>query len=374
MIFIIGSGINGLSIANKLLSKGFEVTIFEFEKKGKSSKAAVGMLAPLIESKPYENRLFKLMLESKKLWNKFSKQISEVSNIDIEFKKNSSLMIANDYGELEKLKFKKKFFEKQGFQTKLLNKKQTLDKEPYLSENVESSLLCNNQDQVNTQLLLKSLEKSFIKKGGIFEKKSKVSKIFNDNKSVGIIIDEKKKIASQIVLAAGVWSYEIIKESFNLSIPLKPVKGVNLSIKSPKSESLIKHNLWFNNIYVAPRNNGEILIGATEEEKGFETIINSKEVYYLTKNLWENLPFTEDFEILGFSSGLRPVTFDGMPVIGNFDYVSKDIIFAFGHYRHGVLLAPITAEIIYECIKKKKTSENFSAFSPNRYIFNKENS
>ena len=368
MIFIIGAGINGLSIGNKLIDKGFKVKIFDFQQKGESSLAAVGMLAPLIEAKPHENELLDLMLDSKKRWLNFAKKTTRDSKINIGFNQNSSLLIANNYNDIEKLKFKKKFIQKLGFKTNLLNRKQTLEIEPLLSEDVQASLFCEGQDQVNPNLLKKSLKKSFLQNGGVIVTKGKINKIFvNKKNSVGVSVDQNNFFAEKIVIASGVWSHKIILDSFDISIPLKPVKGVSLRIKSPKNNELINHNLWFKNIYVAPRNDGELMIGATEEEKGFETIINPKELYYLTKNLWENLPFTENFEIVSFISGLRPTSFDGLPIIGTLDSVSKNIICAFGHYRHGVLLAPITADMVYDCIVDNNNNKKISSFSPNRY-------
>ena len=369
MIFIIGAGINGLSIGNKLISSGFKVQIFDFQQKGESSLAAVGMLAPLIEAKPYENELLNLMLDSKKKWLHFAKKANQDSKINIDFKQNSSLLIANNYNDIEKLKFKKKFIQKLGFKTNLLDRKQTLKIEPLLSEDVQASLYCEGQDQVNPDLLKKSLKKSFLENGGVIETKQKINKIFVKKNRVGVSTNQNFFFAKKIVIASGVWSHQILLDSFGISIPLKPVKGVSLRIRSSKNREIINHNLWFKNIYVAPRNNGELMIGATEEEKGFETIINPKELYYLTKNLWENLPFTENYEIVSFISGLRPTSFDGLPVIGTLDSISEDIICAFGHYRHGVLLAPITSDMVYNCIVDNKKNKKFSSFSPNRYDF-----
>ncbi|MDC3091185.1 FAD-dependent oxidoreductase [Rickettsiales bacterium] len=370
MIFIIGAGINGLSIGIKLVNNGFKVKIFDFQLKGESSLAAVGMLAPLIEARPYEDELLNLMLDSKKRWFNFAKKIIHDSKINIDYKQNSSLLIANNYNDIEKLKFKKKFIEKLGFKTDLLDKEQTLKIEPMLSEDVQASLFCKGQDQVNPILLKKSLLKLFRAKGGIIETKKKISKIFLKKNKVGVLLGQKDFFASKIIIASGVWSHQILLDSFDLSIPLKPVKGVSLRIKSQKNKQLINHNLWFKNIYVAPRDNGELMVGATEEEKGYETFVNTKEIYYLTKNLWENLPFTENYEIVNFTTGLRPTSFDGLPIIGTLDFISKDIICAFGHFRHGVLLAPITSDIVHNCIVDDNKNKKFFPFSPNRYHFN----
>ncbi len=366
MIFIVGAGINGFAIGFKLLSQGFDVKIFDYEQVGEPSSVAVGMLAPLIEAKPYELSLFNLMLESKNQWLNFSKKLTIDSKFDIQFKKNSSLMIANNFDELEKIKFKRRFIESIGFNVEMLDRDKTLRLEPLLSENAYASLFCKEQDQVNPKLLRESLKISFLKNGGKIEKQ-KINKVLFEKNKVGVKLNNQKIFASKVVISSGVWSNQIIENSFKISLPLKPIKGVTISIQSPKNAELIKHNLWFKNIYVAPRNDGKIIVGATEDERGFETIINTREIYYLTKNLWENLPFIQDYEIIEFKSGLRPGTCDGLPIIGSINHISKDIICAFGHYRHGVLLAPITSEIVCSYISEEKIPEKFKCFSPNRF-------
>ena len=112
MIFIIGAGITGLSIGNELLSNGFDVHIFDHFIDGEATLAAVGMLAPLIEAKPYEENLLDLMQESKMLWKEYSRKISTDSKIDVGYQENSSILVANDRDEIQKLMFKKNFLNK----------------------------------------------------------------------------------------------------------------------------------------------------------------------------------------------------------------------------------------------------------------------
>ena len=367
MIIIIGAGLIGLSIGNELLDDGYEVNILDLKKKGEASGAAVGMLAPLIEAKPYEEELFRLMQESRAIWSKYSESIEKYSNLKTGYIENSSLLIAKDYDELEKLKFKKNFIKKIGHDAILLDKSQTLEIEPMLSEDIYASLYCKGQSQVNPQSLKCSLIKAFLKKGGGFFEKKLIDKlIFRDSK-VGVSIKNEESFASKIIIAAGAWSYQLLHDSFGISIPLKPIKGVSMRVKQLNALKKIKNNLWFNNIYIAPRINGELVVGATEDEKGFEDKINVGEIYYLTKNLWESLTFADEFQILSFNSGLRPSSYDGMPVIGKLDIVSENIICAFGHFRHGVLLSPITAKIISKTLKGIKLKNLYKSFSPDRF-------
>ena len=199
MIIIIGAGLIGLSIGNELLDYGYEVNIFDFKKKGEASGAAVGMLAPLIEAKPYEEELFQLMQESKSIWFNHSRDLEKQSDLVTGYIENSALLIAKDSDEFEKLKFKQNFIKKIGHDTKLLDKSQTLEIEPLLSENIYASLYCEEQSQVNPILLKKALANSFLKKGGsVFGKKS-VNKLVLKNNKVGVSLRNEVSFASKVI-------------------------------------------------------------------------------------------------------------------------------------------------------------------------------
>tara|TARA_E500000178_G_scaffold354965_1_gene425841 strand:+ start:778 stop:1881 length:1104 start_codon:yes stop_codon:yes gene_type:complete len=363
MIFIIGSGLIGLSIGFKLITNGFEVTIFNYDDSRESSLASVGMLAPIIEAKPSEEDLFNLLELSKKKWEEYAKKISEHSSLEINFKKTSALMVANNFDDLQRLKFKQKFFLKLGKNIDFLDREETLKFEPNLNDNVQGSLYCKSQDQVNPINLKMCLKDCFLKNGGKIINKN-IEKIIFENKKVGVSYDGEKFYSDKIILAAGAWSQKVLKRSFSINISSKPLKGVSLNLSCNNNQK-ITHNLWFRNIYIAPRDDNEIMVGATEDDRGFKSGINIDEIFFLVKNLKESLPFTEELEIKSLNSGLRPASYDGLPIIGTIDEISKSIICAFGHYRHGVLLSPITAELVYDVIMGKKINQSLS---PTRFL------
>ena len=170
MIVIFGSGIIGLFIAKKLLENKKKVLIFDtLDVSANATSASVGMLAPLIETKPYENQLLSLMIDSKKLWDKDFKE-NKLANL-VGLKKNFSLLIAKDLDELEEIKFKKQFISRIGYETQILDKKETLKIEPNLNSNIEGSLLFNEHNQVEPKLLEFFLKKKILSMGGIIKKK-----------------------------------------------------------------------------------------------------------------------------------------------------------------------------------------------------------
>ena len=362
MQIIIGSGIIGLFIGYKLLKEGQKVTIFDINNSENSStNAAVGMLAPLIEAKPGESELFNLMIKSKKMWNKL--RSDEVFSNEVDLKKNSSILIAENYDDLQRLEFKKKFFSQLGFNTELLDDHDTQKLEPNLNSNLVGSLFCEDQNSVDPLKLKRFLKKKIEILGGKFQNFKLLEKIYFSNNK--LIIQNKKFSAENIVIACGAWTNKLIKNSFNFDLPMIPLKGVSFLLDGGKK--LFNNNVWFKNIYVSQRANHMIAVGATEEDKGFEHSITLDEIYYLTKNIWESFLDVENLKLVDIKSGIRPGTFDGYPIIGKVGQISKNILCAFGHYRHGILLAPVTAEIIYNEIMNHKKFPEKKFFSPERF-------
>ena len=360
MIAIIGSGIIGLFTAHKLLKQGKKVKIFEYKNnEGNSTDASVGMLAPLIEAKPYEKELFELMIKSKKIWDNFLRD--KKFTLKTGLKKNSSLLIATNSDEEESIFFKKKFIEKLGFYPKIFSHEQTKKIEPNLNSNIKCSLFLEDNNQTNPELLKYYLKRKIIKMGGEILAYDQISDIsFTSNK----LIFKKKKIDfEKIVIACGAWSNDFLKNKIGIEFPMRPIKGVSMIFEAKKK--LFKNNIWFKKIYVAPRENNQFAIGATEDEKGFEKFVTLDEIFYLSTSIWEYLPQIENFRFLKSISGLRSLLNDGNPVIGSLKK-NKRVICAFGHFRHGILLAPITAEIVSNYVFGKEIKSNYF-FSPNRF-------
>ena len=361
MNIILGAGIIGLFIGYRLLKKGEKVKIFDAKDLTvAASKASVGMLAPMIEAKPKESELLELMINSKKIWDK---KYNNEEFKKIGLKKNSSLLIAENIDDMERLKFKRKFFDELGFKSEFLNKKQTEEIEPELNSNFLGSLFCENQNQVDPIVLRKFLISQIHLLGGKIVniksiKKIKIKKNF-------IELDGKKIKARKIIIACGAWSGELINRSFNLLFPIRPIKGISMLVDAGRE--LFKNNLWFRNIYIAQRENNILSIGATEQERGFDENIRMDEVYYLTKNIWESFVDLESMKLIDIKCGIRPGVIDGYPIIGTLDKISEDLICAFGHYRHGLLLAPITADIVSDYVLEKKIDDKTKFFSPQRF-------
>ena len=250
--------------------------------------------------------------------------------------------------------FLKKIYRKIRFLSKDIKfSEQTKKIEPNLNSNIKCSLFLEDNNQTNPELLKSYLKKKIKKMGGEVFVYDQISDItFTSNK---LILKKKKIDFEKIVIACGAWSNDFLKNKIGIEFPMRPIKGVSMIFEAKKK--LFKNNIWFKKIYVAPRENNQFAIGATEDEKGFEKFVTLDEIFYLSTSIWEYLPQIENFRFLKSISGLRSLLNDGKPVIGSLKK-NKKVICAFGHFRHGILLAPITAEIVSNYVFGKEIERN----------------
>ena len=187
-----------------------------------------------------------------------------------------SLCIAQDRDEFEEIKFKRDFLKKLGYETEMLNKSETLIREPNLNSNIEGSLIFNQHNQVEPDLLKNYLIKKIKKMGGLIKKYKSIRKFnFINNK---VEIGNSVFLAEKLIICCGAWSNQLLEKSENISFPMRPVKGISMIFETDKN--MFNNNLWFRNIYIAPRKNNNLAIGATEDEKGFEEEVTLDEIFF----------------------------------------------------------------------------------------------
>mgnify|MGYP003709468773 FL=1 len=150
-------------------------------------------------------------------------------------------------------------------------------------------------------------------------------------------------------------------------MPIRPVKGQMVCLKIPKNISLLKHILWRENVYLVPRNNSDLIIGATEEEMGYDKSLTVGGIYNLLKIAREVLPAIEDLSIVESWSGLRPTSRDDAPIIGPSKKL-KGLIYATGHHKNGILLAPLTSSVIKNYYLNGNIGNDFNNFEPGRFV------
>ena len=370
MILIIGGGIIGLSIAWRLIGIGKKVIIIDKKNLGKeASWAAAGMLSGRLDLKPCEKKLLPIFEKSHLAWPKFAEELENKSGKSIGYKKEGTLRVACDLHEEKKLKNNYDFLKNNKVNITWLSGDKIRDKEPYVSNNVLSGFFSPEDHHVNNRYILDALI-TILKKNKnncIFKENTEVEKIItNKNQVIGVKTNNEIIKTKEIIVCSGAWTSKIknieIKE-----VPIRPVKGQMVCLKVPKNISLLKHILWRENVYLVPRNNSDLIIGATEEEMGYDKSLTVGGIYNLLKIAREVLPAIEDLSIVESWSGLRPTSRDDAPIIGPSKKL-KGLIYATGHHKNGILLAPLTSSVIKNYYLNGNIGNDFNNFEPGRFV------
>ena len=370
MVLIIGGGIIGLSIAWRLIGIGKKVVVVDKRNLGKeASWAAAGMLSGRLDLKPSEKSLLPIFEKSHYAWPKFAKELENKSGKRIGYRKEGTLMVACDINEEQKLKNNYNFLKNNNIDVSWLSGNKIREKEPYVSNNVLSGFFSPEDHHVNNRYILDALITIL--------KKNKNNCIFKENTEVEEIITDKDQVigvktrneiikTKEIIICSGAWTNKIknieIKE-----VPIRPVKGQMVCLKMLKKTSLLKHILWRESVYLVPRDNSDLIIGATEEEMGFDKSLTAGGIYNLLKIAREVLPAIENLSIVESWSGLRPATRDEAPIIGPSKKI-KGLIYATGHHRNGILLAPLTSNVIKNYYLNGKIENDFNNLRPGRFV------
>ena len=370
MVLIIGGGIIGLSIAWRLIGIGKKVVVVDKRNLGKeASWAAAGMLSGRLDLKPSEKRLLPIFEKSHNAWPEFAEELENKSGKRIGYRKEGTLMIACDINEEQKLKNNYNFLKNNNIHVSWLSGNKIREKEPYVSNNVLSGFFSPEDHHVNNRYILDALI-TILKKNKnncIFKENTEVEKIITDKDQViGVKTRNETIKTKEIIICSGAWTNKIknieIKE-----VPIRPVKGQMVCLKMPKNISLLKHILWRENVYLVPRDNSDLIIGATEEEMGFDKSLTAGGIYNLLKIAREVLPAIENLSIVESWSGLRPATRDEAPIIVPSKKI-KGLIYATGHHRNGILLAPLTSNVIKNYYLNGKIENDFNNLRPGRFV------
>ena len=370
MVLIIGGGIIGLSIAWRLIGIGKKVVVVDKRNLGKeASWAAAGMLSGRLDLKPSEKQLLPIFEKSHHAWPKFAKELENKSGKRIGYRKEGTLKIACDINEEQKLKNNYNFLKNNNIDVSWLSGNKIREKEPYVSNNVLSGFFSSEDHHVNNRYILDALI-TILKKNKnncIFKENTEVEKIItNKDQVIGVKTRNETIKTKEIIICSGAWTNKIknieIKE-----VPIRPVKGQMVCLKMPKNISLLKHILWRENVYLVPRDNSDLIIGATEEEMGFDKSLTAGGIYNLLKIAREVLPAIENLSIVESWAGLRPATRDEAPIIGPSKKI-KGLIYATGHHRNGILLAPLTSNVIKNYYLNGKIENDFNNLRPGRFV------
>jgi glycine oxidase len=354
-VAIVGGGVIGLSVAWRARARGLSVTLLERGEIGRgTSYVAAGMLAPVAEAEFGESgrAALELGLRSAELWPGFAAELEQASGVGVGLRRTGTLVLARDADEARELERQIAFRESLGLRTNRLRASETREREPALAPTMRLALEAPDDHSVDPRLLLVALRRACEAAGARLREHAPVARVELDEAGTrvrGVVLEDGERVAArQLVLAAGAWSGELEGLPAEARVAVRPVKGQLLRLRDPAGPGLLERVVRFERGYLVPRADGRYVLGATVEERGFERHATAGGVYELLREAHEVVPGVSELQIEELCVGLRPGTPDNLPVIGG--GALEGLTWATGHHRNGVLLAPVTAELVVEAL------------------------
>ena len=366
-VAVVGGGIIGLSVGWKLLQRGFGVAVFERDSVGSgATQAATGMLAASAEVEPGEDDLLPLTLASQQLWHGFAKELEQASGQAVDYRREGTMVVALSRDEVDRLRFRHDLQTRLGLDTVWLSGSAAREREPGLRPNVSGAIFCAQDHQVDARKVAAALAAALRKAGGqIFEDTRVMSLERSGGRVTGIATEAQTYAARTVVLAAGAWSPDLVQ---GLELPVRPLKGQSLALRMDMKTPALTHVVWTEQIHMAPKGDGRLIVGATVEERGFDTANTAGGLFALLEAVRRVLPSVEELPIDEIWTGFRPTSLDDAPILGESGI--DGLVIATGHHRNGILLAPVTARAISGLIADGRMDGPESTFTFQRFRHN----
>jgi glycine oxidase len=374
-VVIVGGGVIGLSVARALSWRGVDDLLL-LERGGlgsESSFAAAGMLAPQAEADGADD-FFHLSCRSRDMYPAFAEALRDESGIDIQLESTGTIYLAfsdHDVSELEK---RFAWQTKAGLTLQLLSGEEARRLEPAISESASAALKFPRDIQVENRLLISALAAANEKKGVRMVTGATVGSLRIDRRGLTGVETSLGLVSTKtVVIASGAWTPflgltdESGQRATGKTLPdfgIEPVRGQMLCFES--KPGVVRHVIYSPRGYVVPRMDGRMLSGSTSEYAGFDKSVTDDGVDSIHAAAHEISPRIGALPLRSSWAGLRPRAADGLPVLGPYAEI-EGLSYATGHYRNGILLAPITGELLAAAIVDKEHSDLLSSFSPNRF-------
>ena len=366
-VAIIGGGVIGLSCAFELARRGKSVTVIERETVGfGASTVAAGMLTPSFEVELTPPSLVDLQLDSLRRYPQFIAEIEAASGLSCGYREEGTLWVSRHRDDELELDHIRKIQEERGLPARRLTGREVRQIEPYVSPRAIGGLLVESDHQVNSRTLMVALQAACEAVGVTIRDNTGVTTVERTRGRLELTLQEASGdstlSADQVLLAAGVWLENGLLTPLP-TIGMRPIKG---QIVHLKGQPLAKHVLRNSDIYLVPRSGGELLLGATEEEQGFDMQPTAGGTLDLLRYAFEILPGIYDLYVSEIDVGLRPAVTDHQPVLGPTNV--EGIYIAGAHYRGGVILAPSTAHWMADLMTTGQVPAQIESFGIDRLL------
>ena len=358
---VVGAGVVGCAIAYELAARGTAVRLIDPRGTGQgASRASAGMLAPRIEG--HSEALLRLGLGSLELYDSFITRVSADAQRRIEYRRSGTLQVARTDDESRQLEKEAHALVDTGVPHSYLDGTALKSLEPALAEDVRSGLLIPEHGYVGVATLVSALTEAVGRAGATLS----AAQVVGVSIAAGLVrveTSEETLTSNVVVLAAGSWSGGIPMATAPPA-PVRPVRGQLLQLRFERPP--LSRVVWGADGYLVPWEDGRLLVGATVEDVGFDEGVTTEGVQRLLEFAQALLPAARSAKCEGARAGLRPATPDELPIIGA-SSTMPGVYYATGHYRNGVLLAPLTAVMVADLILSGHEREGLALVRPERF-------
>lgn len=367
---VAGAGLIGLVTAWRAARSGLRVTVVSSQEPGAASGVAAGMLTPATEATFGEEPLMRFGLRSQARYPSFLAELAEDTALDPGYRAEGTLQVAFDPDDLAVLVELMELRDRLGAKTERLTSRECRRLEPMLAPSVRGGVMAPDDHSVDPRRLAAALRSAAAERGVVFVADRVARVVASDGAVRGVRLGGGGEIATgQVVLAAGAWSSQIEGLPRGVVPALRPVKGQLLRLRTPRGaepivtrtvRGLVKGSA----VYLVPRADGEVVMGATQEEMGFDERLTAGGVWEILRDARELVPGITELEITESCVGLRPGAPDNEPLLGPTRL--PGLHQATGHFRHGVLFAPATGDVMAQALTSGRLPEYASRFTADR--------
>jgi glycine oxidase len=360
-VLVVGAGIIGHAVAWELASRGARVNIVDPRGTGQgASRASAGVLAPAIEG--HSETFLRLASGSLGCYDAFIARLRSESDHPVEYRRSGTLQVALDDAQAAELDAIARRLEGSGVAHTLMDAAHVHGVEPSLSERAAAGLLIPEHGYVRVPALLAALADAASRRG-VSVSASAARRVERDGAGLRLVTADGTLTADAVVLAAGAWSGDVVI-SPSTTTPVRPIRGQLLQLQCP--EPLVSRVIWGRDCYLVPWRDGSLLVGATVEDAGFDERATAGGVEHLLSSARALLPAVSTAEFHEVRVGLRPATADELPIIGP-SSTMRGVFYATGHYRNGVLLAPLTAAMLGDLMLDGRERQELALVRPDRF-------
>ncbi|MFE7425312.1 MULTISPECIES: glycine oxidase ThiO [unclassified Streptomyces] len=370
-VLVVGGGIIGLVTAWRTAQRGLRTALADPDPGGGAARVAAGMLAAVTELHYGEELLLGLNLASAARYPAFVAELEEASGRDTGFRACGTLAVALDSDDRAHLRELHALQRRSGLESEWLTGRECRRLEPMLAPGVRGGLRVDGDHQIDPRRLAAALLTACERAGVVFHRARAERLTVVRDRAAGIVLAGGQELAAdQIVLAAGSLSGRLPGLPDGVAPPVRPVKGQVLRLTVPARYApflsrTVRAVVRGGPLYLVPRENGELVVGATSEEMGWDTTVTAGGVYELLRDAHELVPGITELPLVETRAGLRPGSPDNAPLLG--PTALPGLHLATGHHRNGVLLTPVTGDVMAASLADGELPEVARPFTPYRF-------